>query len=82
MPSAPNRVGVLNEHTSLHCDDLFVVFVQTTWQLGSSVFGLILRKYAPSDTYQVSSCKQAQSVCNQIHAMHIHELRLSHIGPM
>lgn len=32
--------------------------VQLRWELGSPVFGLILRKYAPSDTYQVSNHKK------------------------
>ncbi len=36
--------------------------LQVTWQLGSSVFGLLLRKYAPSDTYQV--CNVASHTCS------------------
>ncbi len=35
--------------------------LQVSWQLGSSVFGLLLRKYAPSDTYQV--CTAASRTC-------------------
>ncbi|DBA81584.1 TPA: hypothetical protein ACH3X1_007353 [Trebouxia sp. C0004] len=35
------------------CNELPNYSVKVTWQLGSSVFGLLLRKYAPSDTYQV-----------------------------
>jgi len=27
--------------------------VQLRWELGSPVFGLLLRKYAPHDTYEV-----------------------------
>ena len=33
----------------------FVTAVQINWQLGSAVFGLLLRRYAPHDTYTVSS---------------------------
>ena len=32
----------------------FIVAVQVNWQLGSAVFGLLLRRYAPHDTYTVS----------------------------
>ena len=32
----------------------FVTAVQINWQLGSAVFGLLLRRYAPHDTYTVS----------------------------
>lgn len=31
-----------------------ITAVQINWQLGSAVFGLLLRRYAPHDTYTVS----------------------------
>ena len=34
---------------------LLVVALQLKWELGSSVLGLLLRRYAPHDTYEVHS---------------------------
>ena len=33
--------------------DACVRYLQLQWELGSPVFGFLLRKYAPHDTYQV-----------------------------
>jgi hypothetical protein len=39
--------------TALSRRDTCVHRLQLQWELGSPVFGFLLRKYAPHDTYQV-----------------------------
>ena len=51
----PGRAGTLYLFMPVH---LNVILVQLKWELGSPVLGLLLRKWAPSDVYEVCTLVQ------------------------
>ena len=40
--------------------------MQLKWELGSPVLGLLLRKYAPHDTYEVRFMPQLHGACSRL----------------
>lgn len=60
MPAVESHMLFYNAKSVHYCDVLYEAMLkslrrvlQVSWQLCSPVFGLVLRRYAPSDTYQV-----------------------------